>query len=49
MSEDRKIPGFQDAEEERAFRESHDSSDYVDWERAAAVELPDLEPSGDTT
>ncbi|WP_019612122.1 BrnA antitoxin family protein [Thioalkalivibrio sp. AKL7] len=45
MSKTKKIPEFLDEAEERAFWESHDSSEYVDWNRAAAVELPNLKPS----
>ncbi|TQE93179.1 MAG: hypothetical protein FKY71_18360, partial [Spiribacter salinus] len=45
MSKTKKIPEFQDEAEERAFWESHDSSEYVDWNRAAGVELPNLKPS----
>ncbi|WP_018649438.1 MULTISPECIES: BrnA antitoxin family protein [unclassified Thioalkalivibrio] len=48
MSNTKKIPEFQDEAEERAFWESHDSSDYVDWGRAKAVELPNLKPSTKT-
>ncbi|MFO7954980.1 BrnA antitoxin family protein [Thioalkalivibrio sp.] len=45
MSNIKKIPEFKDEAEERAFWESYDSSEYVDWNRAAAVELPNLKPS----
>ena len=30
------LPNFATEAEERAFWESHDSSDYVDWSKAAA-------------
>ncbi|WP_019594135.1 BrnA antitoxin family protein [Thioalkalivibrio sp. ALM2T] len=48
MSKSKKVPEFQDEAEERAFWESHDSSDYVDWRKAAAVELPNLKHSTKT-
>jgi predicted DNA binding CopG/RHH family protein len=31
--------------EERAFWESHDSSDYVDWTQAELARFPNLKPS----
>ncbi len=31
------IPEFANEEEERKFWESHDSSDYLDWDRAQPV------------
>ena len=39
------IPKFRDEAEERAFWESHGSSDYVDWSKARRVILPNLKPS----
>jgi predicted DNA binding CopG/RHH family protein len=39
------IPSFRDEAEERAFWESHDSADYVDWGKAERVVLPNLKPS----
>ena len=39
------IPEFATEAEERRFWESHDSADYVDWSKAAAVRLPNLRPS----
>jgi predicted DNA binding CopG/RHH family protein len=39
------IPSFKDEAEERAFWESHDSTDYVDWGKAERVVLPNLKPS----
>jgi predicted DNA binding CopG/RHH family protein len=38
-------PVFGDEVEERRFWESHDSSDYVDWDKAERVRLPNLKPS----
>jgi predicted DNA binding CopG/RHH family protein len=39
------IPTFQSEAEERAFWETHDSTDYVDWSKAVSVRLPNLKPS----
>ena len=39
------IPSFQDEAEERAFWESHDTADYVDWGQATRVVLPNLKPT----
>ena len=41
----KRIPEFASEAEERRFWESHDSADYVDWSKAAAVRLPNLRPS----
>jgi predicted DNA binding CopG/RHH family protein len=38
-------PQFSTETEERAFWETHDSTDYVDWSRAEKVQLPNLKPS----
>lgn len=38
-------PEFKDESEEKAFWESHDSSDYVDWSQAERARLPNLKPS----
>ena len=42
------IPHFATEAEERAFWESHDSSDYVDWSKAAKVVMPSLKPTTQT-
>jgi predicted DNA binding CopG/RHH family protein len=42
------VPNFGSEAEERAFWESHDSSDYVDWTKALRVVLPNLKPSTKT-
>jgi predicted DNA binding CopG/RHH family protein len=39
------IPRFDSEAEERAFWETHDSGDYVDWPRAERVRFPNLKPS----
>lgn len=42
------IPTFKSEEEEREFWASHDSTEYVDWDKAEAVVLPKLKPSTKT-
>ena len=39
------VPAFKSEAEERAFWQSHDTTDYVDWSKAEHVALPDLKPS----
>ena len=39
------IPKFRDEAAERRFWESRDSSNYVDWNKAERVRLPNLKPS----
>ena len=39
------MPTFTSEAEERAFRETHDSTDHVDRRRAQAVRLPNLKPT----
>jgi len=39
------IPKFRNEAEERRFWETHDSSNYVDWNKAERVRLPNLKPS----
>ena len=41
------IPEFA-SEEERRFWETHDSVDYVDWDNAVRVRLPNLRISQET-
>lgn len=48
MSKIKTIPKFKTEAEERAFWESHDSSDYVDWKDAQSVTIPNLKPSTKT-
>ncbi|MGH8226955.1 MAG: BrnA antitoxin family protein [Steroidobacteraceae bacterium] len=35
-------PDFESEADERAFWESHDSAEYVDWRHATSVRLPNL-------
>lgn len=39
------IPKFANEAEERAFWETHDSADYVDWSKARRASFPNLKPS----
>ncbi|MFA9462255.1 BrnA antitoxin family protein [Thiohalorhabdus methylotrophus] len=48
MSKRKTPPEFQTEAEERAFWESHDSTDYVDWEQAQPASFPNLKPSTKT-
>lgn len=48
MSKLKQIPEFKTEAEERAFWETHDSSDYVDWKQAQPVSMPNLKPSTKT-
>ena len=41
----KKIPGFTSEAQEQKFWESHDSSNYLNWDRAERVRLPNLKPS----
>ncbi len=48
MSRKKKAPEFKTEAEERAFWEQHDSSDYVNWDSARSVSMPNLKPSTKT-
>lgn len=37
-------PKFANDAEERAFWETHDSTEYLDWAKAQSVVLPNLKP-----
>ena len=39
------IPAFENEAEERAFWESHDSTNYVDWSKVQPARFPNLKPS----
>ncbi|HEY5794582.1 MAG TPA: BrnA antitoxin family protein [Bosea sp. (in: a-proteobacteria)] len=39
------VPSFQSEAEERSFWETHDSTDHLDWSKAASVRFPNLKPS----
>jgi predicted DNA binding CopG/RHH family protein len=38
-------PKFRSESEERRFWQTHDSSDYIDWAKAARVRFANLKPS----
>jgi len=42
------IPKFKSEAEERRFWKSHNSTEYVDWNKADPVLLPNLKPSTKT-
>ncbi|MBK8358816.1 MAG: BrnA antitoxin family protein [Comamonadaceae bacterium] len=42
------IPKFANEAQERAYWESHDSSDHLDWTKARSVTLPNLKPTTKT-
>jgi predicted DNA binding CopG/RHH family protein len=48
MSKLKTIPKFNTEAEERAFWESHDSSEYVDLNKARSASMPNLKPSTKT-
>lgn len=42
------IPRFASEADERAFWESHDTTEYLDWSKAQRVLLPNLRPTTTT-
>ena len=48
MSKAKKTTSFKTEAEERAFWESQDSSQYVDWNKAKPAVFPNLKPSTKT-
>ena len=42
------IPKFTNEQEERLFWEQNDSTNYVDWNKASPVVLPNLKPTTKT-
>ena len=42
------VPKFPDEASERAFWETKDSTDYLDWQKAKVMVLPNLKPSTQT-
>ncbi len=44
----KKIPTFKNEDEEREFWATHDSTGYVDWDKAETVVLAKLKPSTKT-
>jgi predicted DNA binding CopG/RHH family protein len=45
MSELKPVPDFASEAEERAFWQTHDTADHVDWRKAERVRFPNLKPS----
>jgi predicted DNA binding CopG/RHH family protein len=41
----KKIPRFENEDQERDFWASHDSTEYIDWEQGRRVKFPNLKPS----
>ena len=41
----KEIPEFKDEDEERQFWWTHDSTEYVDWDKAKRVVFPNLKPT----
>ena len=41
----RDIPTFESEDEEREFWATHDSTEYIDWDKASPVYFPKLKPS----
>ncbi|MBA7477057.1 hypothetical protein ES707_12455 [subsurface metagenome] len=41
----KRIPKFNNEDEEREFWSKHDSTEYLDWKKARKVTLPNLKPS----
>lgn len=48
MKKHKKIPPFSSEQEENAFWQEHDSSEYIDWSKAKRACFPDLKPSTQT-
>jgi len=44
----KKLPKFKNETEERAFWQTHDSTEYIDWSDAETTTLPKLKPSTKT-
>ena len=44
----KELPQFESEDEERAFWSTHDSTEYVDWDRAETAVFPKLKPSTKT-
>ena len=44
----KETPTFKSEDEEREFWATHDSTEYIDWDKAEAVVLPKLKPSTKT-
>jgi len=45
MPRKKQIPEFKNEEEERAFWDAHDSTEYIDWTKGKRVTLSNQKPS----
>jgi predicted DNA binding CopG/RHH family protein len=45
MNKRKKVPNFNNFEEEAEFWSAHDSTDYIDWSEAEPIVFPNLKPS----
>ncbi|MCY3682256.1 MAG: BrnA antitoxin family protein [Gemmatimonadetes bacterium] len=45
MPRKKQIPKFKNEDEERAFWDTHDSTEYIDWTKGKRVTLSNLKPS----
>jgi hypothetical protein len=45
MKKLKEIPKFKNEAEERKFWATHDSTEFVDWDKAEFVSFPNLKPS----
>ena len=48
MPTKKQMPKFESEDQERDFWETHDSTDYMDWNKAKRVTLANLKPSTKT-
>ena len=48
MSKLKDIPKFKSEDEEREFWATHDSTEYIDWDKAEIQTFPKLKPSTKT-
>ena len=48
MKKLKEIPKFENEEEEREFWKSENSTEFIDWEEAESVVLPNLKPTTTT-
>jgi predicted DNA binding CopG/RHH family protein len=45
MKKLKEIPNFKNAADEREFWTNHDSTEFVDWDKAEFVSFPNLKPT----
>ena len=44
----KEVPSFSSEEEVRVFWEQHDSAEYLDWNKAQQIVMPNLKPTTKT-